>query len=345
MFNKLLCLFCATLLSWNVYADADHDPNLDEPVELYVDQRVTTNVNVDVNVQPAYVPQHLAPVHGRTHNYFYDNGAPLPMYGSLVPVVININSNRPMMSPNLTPITDLMQFVQYELNKQGFNTNLGLYGVQSIRLGATSISPQGTSQVALASQNNIIASALVPHFPNNIILYNAVGNMNLLTWPLNVLFQGQIQLQHITVFLAPLVNTQPPGGVWGPTYPPHHPHYRYIQLGKTKIYDKRPLLQKSQTVVFRNHDPRGALISYPGYRQIVIDVEGNRFSSSKVKVEYLNRYGYVDSVVLSSRKQSVQDGDSLVFDIPHGVAVRSVTVEGYSPNIKGSRARVTVGLR
>ncbi|MCO5112860.1 MAG: hypothetical protein M9899_01660 [Bdellovibrionaceae bacterium] len=342
MTQKLLGLMCATLLSFNAFADADHDPTLDEPVQLYVDKSVTTNVTVDVNVQPAYTPNNVGVQWANNVNYYYDNGAPIPRFGSLVPVVINANAR--LASPNLTPITDLMQFVQYELSKQGYNTNLALYGVQSIRVNAVSDNPRIQSQVALASQNHLIASAFVYNYPNSVILYNAVGNMNLLNWPLNLYFQGQIRLQNITVFLAPLVNTNPGGG-WMPYPPPHHYPHGYVQLGKTKIYDKRPVSHNSQTVIFRNYDPRNAVISYPGHRQIVIDVVGNKFVATKVKVEYLDRYGYVDSIVLSSRKQTVQDGNSLVFDVPHGVSVRAVTVDGYSPNIKGSRARVTVGLR
>lgn len=344
MTKKLLWSISVLCLSLTAYADADHDPNLDAPVELYIDKSVTTNIQVDLsNAQPAYVPNHIHSGSYNNVNYYYDNRAPLPMYGSLVPVVINVNQR--ISSRGLSPITDLMQFVQYELNKQGYNTNLGFYGVQSVRLGVAAM-VQG-SQVALANQHSLIASTQVPHYMNNVILYNAIGNMSLLNWPLSILFQGQIDLQNITVFLAPLVNTNPtpPWGGGGGYYPPPHYPQNYIQLGNTKIFDKRPISGRSQTVIFRNLDAGRSIMAYPGYRQIVIDVTGNTFVATKVKVEYVDRYGYIDSIVLTSRKTSVRDGNYLNFEIPHGVSVRSVTVDGYSPNIKGSRARVAVGLR
>lgn len=340
MSKKLFGCICALFLAVTAHADADRDPYLEEPVQLQVENNVNTTLNVEIfNNQPAFSSLNMN--HQPHTNYFQDNGRPTPPYGSLVPVVITGNVR--VASRTWTVLTDLMQYVQYELSKQGYNTNLGYYSVQSVRVTARAIS--NGSQVAIADSHNILSSMIVPHFNNNgVILYNAVGNMNALNWPLNLLFQGQVDVQNITLFLSPNVNHSPSPG-WGHPHP-YPPHQQFLQLGKTFTFDKRPVSGRSQTAIFRNVNlvTRGS-IPYPGYRQIVIDVVGNSFMSTKVKVEYINRYGYKDSIDLTTRRTQVRDGDHQIFDIPHGVAVQAVIIEGYSPNIKGSRARVSVGLR
>lgn len=345
MTKILTSLFLCLGLTFSAWADGDHDPYLDQPV--VVDQSVDINIDstvVEILNSPPSLQSVTPPprwdIPGQ--NYFYDNGQPLPPPGSLVPVIIPGNFVR-IQSGQWNLMTQLMQAIQYELQKQGYNTNLNYYGVQNLRVSAQSFSYD--SQVALLQNNHMIASSVIPSQPNiGVPLYNnnGYGNVNLLSWPLNLIYRGDLVVDNVTVFLAPIYPHG--GGMGGPVYPPG-PIQNWIQLGNTKTYQKRPISNRSHRVTFQNLAPNGRAQTYNGYRHIVVENNNGPFELTQVKVNYVNRHGYVDSVVIASDDRRLHDGAEAYYPIPAGVSIISVVVSGYSPKVTGGRARVRVLLR
>lgn len=349
MIKIWMLMACSLSLTFSAHADNYYDPNLDEVPNVESAPDIDIDVNQEVNIGTLNL--NTAPsiqMNPTFNNYSYDNGMRLPPVGSIVPIHLNGNMMR-VSSPSWNLLADLMQMVQYQLQQQGFNTNLNYYSIQRVSVYASS---RRGAQVALLQNGQLISSGVI-RGNNNVIpvdLFNSATPFNTLNWPLEMIYRGSMRVQTVTLFLTPRMGHG--GGVY-PVPPitggnPYEVFYngQSITLGKKGLNTHG--LKKRDTEEFKQLAPdRKTSILYTGFRELVVSVE-KKMVLTRIEVHYIDAYTGQSTYenLIAGHNVTLNGGQSWYANLNPRHSVFKVKISGGEKSVNGSKSTwVTVDLR
>lgn len=342
MIKIWMLIALSVTMSLTAHADNYYDPNaVEDTPDVQIDIQQEINIeNLNVNTQPSIQMQPTF------NNYSYDNGMRLPPPGSIVPIHLNGDMMR-ISSHNWNLMADLMQMVQFQLQQQGYNTNLNYYGVQKLSVYAAS---RRGAQVALMQNGALVSSGVIQG--NNTVfpldLFNSATPMSTLNWPLELIYRGTMRVQTVTLFLTPVVGG---GGIYPPIGGGVRP-YEVLYNGSPVRLGKKGMnthgLKKRDTEEFKNvARDRKTSILFTGFRELVVSVE-KKMVITKIELHYIDGYTGQSTFtnLIAGHNVTLNGGQSWYANLNPRDSVFMVKISAGEKSVNGSKSTwVTVDLR
>jgi hypothetical protein len=273
---------------------------------------------------------------------------------------------------------DLMSSLQDKLYQLGYNSDLRNYGIRSLIVQAKSFAGKG--QVRLCEQNSAqpkydsclpISQSTLEGYPeifdnNNVwksyplLIANSSNQIKNFNRPIDIELTGRVRLDSITIVLEPLRSL---GGNSSELFPPIQPPIDYgvpsflqgkniffnsgspVQMGDKLKLEKR-ILGSDDKITFGNTN-----YVFADFKWVNMTTLENDSVISQINVNCVDERGYDQSFTARNTRGAIikdirfKKGKTLAFEIDRSCKyINSVTLIGYSPNLSGSRARITVDL-